>query len=44
MARDVHKTILSIVQTHGSLNVEQAEQYLTTLEEQHRYQKDVWII
>lgn len=42
MAKDVHDTLLEIVQTHGKLDAEQAEEYLSDLRANKRYQKDVY--
>ena len=42
MAHDVHKALLWIAESHG-YSTEQAEAYLSDLERQQRYQKDVWI-
>jgi sulfite reductase (NADPH) flavoprotein alpha-component len=42
MAKDVHNALIQIVQTHGKLDAEQAEEYLGTLRTNKRYQKDVY--
>jgi sulfite reductase (NADPH) flavoprotein alpha-component len=42
MAKDVHSALLEIVQRHGNLDLEQAEEYLTILRGNKRYQKDVY--
>lgn len=44
MAHDVHQTLLNIVIEKGSRDKEEAEIYLQGLEENHRYQKDVWVV
>lgn len=45
MAGDVHLALLEVVRAGlgADSTPEQARQYLEQLEEQHRYQKDVWI-
>ncbi len=42
MAKDVHAALLEVVQTHGGLNGDAAEEYLAALKEQKRYQRDVY--
>jgi sulfite reductase (NADPH) flavoprotein alpha-component len=42
MAKDVHETILHIVQTEGSLTEEQAKEYVDQLRKEKRYQRDVY--
>lgn len=42
MAKDVHNTLLQIIETEGGLSHEQAEEYLTNLQQQKRYQRDVY--
>ncbi len=42
MAKAVDKTLLQIVQTEGTMDVDKARIYLKQLKEQHRYQKDVY--
>lgn len=42
MARDVHQTLLEIIEIEGSMNREQAEEYLAGLQQQKRYQRDVY--
>jgi len=42
MAKDVHQTLVEIIQEHGKLSVEQAEDYLKSLRSNKRYQKDVY--
>lgn len=42
MAHDVHNTLLSIIQEEGAMSKEKAESYLANLQEQKRYQRDVY--
>lgn len=42
MAKDVHQTLVDIIQEHGKLSAEQAEDYLKSLRSNKRYQKDVY--
>lgn len=42
MAKDVHQTLVDIIQEHGKLTAEQAEDYLKSLRSNKRYQKDVY--
>ncbi|WEG12918.1 assimilatory sulfite reductase (NADPH) flavoprotein subunit [Pullulanibacillus sp. KACC 23026] len=42
MAKDVHETILSILEQEGGLSREEAEAYLTEMRKQKRYQRDVY--
>ncbi|MDQ0208837.1 assimilatory sulfite reductase (NADPH) flavoprotein subunit [Alkalicoccobacillus murimartini] len=42
MAHDVHSTLHSILQTEGGLSSDQAEAYLADLQQQKRYQRDVY--
>lgn len=42
MAKDVHQALVEIVSTQGDKTPEQAEQYLTQLRKDKRYQKDVY--
>ncbi|WP_079507458.1 assimilatory sulfite reductase (NADPH) flavoprotein subunit [Mesobacillus jeotgali] len=42
MAHDVQKTFIKIIQTEGSMPLEQAEAYLADLQQQKRYQRDVY--
>lgn len=42
MAHDVHQTLLEIIEKEGSLSREQAEVYLADLQQQKRYQRDVY--
>jgi len=42
MAKDVHQALLQIVQTHGGLSAEAADEYFEELRATKRYQKDVY--
>ncbi|MUT66972.1 assimilatory sulfite reductase (NADPH) flavoprotein subunit [Paenibacillus sp. NEAU-GSW1] len=42
MAHDVHGALLSIIEKQGGKNAEQAAAYLSGLQEQGRYQRDVY--
>lgn len=42
MAKDVHETLISIISKEGQLNYEDAENYLKELQQQKRYQRDVY--
>jgi sulfite reductase (NADPH) flavoprotein alpha-component len=42
MAKDVHQTLVEVIQEHGKLSAEQAEDYLKSLRSNKRYQKDVY--
>lgn len=42
MARDVHATLLTIIQDYGKMELRDAENYIISLENAFRYQKDVW--
>ena len=42
MARDVDGALLEIIQQHGGLSAEDADDYLTTLRSERRYQRDVY--
>lgn len=42
MAKDVHNTLLSIIEKEGNLSREQAEAYVADLQQQKRYQRDVY--
>lgn len=44
MAHDVHITLLKIAQCEGHLSEIEATAYFRTLEENCRYQKDVWVV
>lgn len=42
MAQDVHQTLLQIIQTEGQLSEDDAKTYVTHLQNQKRYQRDVY--
>lgn len=42
MAKDVHETLLTIIAEEGQLKREDAEQYIATMQQQKRYQRDVY--
>ncbi|WP_042457001.1 assimilatory sulfite reductase (NADPH) flavoprotein subunit [Neobacillus dielmonensis] len=42
MAHDVHQTLISIVEQEGNMTREQAETYIAELQQQKRYQRDVY--
>ncbi|MEK3937628.1 assimilatory sulfite reductase (NADPH) flavoprotein subunit [Sporosarcina sp. FSL W7-1349] len=42
MAKDVHAALISILEQEGSMSTEMAEAYLTKLQQQKRYQRDVY--
>jgi sulfite reductase (NADPH) flavoprotein alpha-component len=42
MAKDVHATLLAIVEQQGGMPIEAAEEYVHTLKEAHRYHRDVY--
>lgn len=42
MARDVHETLLTIIEEEGQLSREDAEQYVAAMQQQKRYQRDVY--
>ncbi|WMT27623.1 assimilatory sulfite reductase (NADPH) flavoprotein subunit [Bacillus aerius] len=42
MAHDVHNALLSIIQEEGAMSKEKAESYLANLQQQKRYQRDVY--
>jgi sulfite reductase (NADPH) flavoprotein alpha-component len=42
MAHDVHNTLLEIIQTEGCMTREEAEAYLADMQQQKRYQRDVY--
>ncbi|PLT27929.1 assimilatory sulfite reductase (NADPH) flavoprotein subunit [Peribacillus deserti] len=42
MAHDVHNTLLDIIEKEGSMSREQAIEYLADLQQQKRYQRDVY--
>ncbi|MMZ63868.1 Sulfite reductase [NADPH] flavoprotein alpha-component [compost metagenome] len=42
MAHDVHQALLTILEQEGGLSPEAAAEYLTSLQQQKRYQRDVY--
>ncbi|GED14168.1 assimilatory sulfite reductase (NADPH) flavoprotein subunit [Aneurinibacillus migulanus] len=42
MAYDVHNTLLAIIEKEGSMSREKAEDYLADMQQQKRYQRDVY--
>lgn len=42
MAHDVHNTLLAIIEKEGGMSREQAEEYLADMQQQKRYQRDVY--
>ncbi|WP_349432521.1 hypothetical protein Q9L42_007695 [Methylomarinum sp. Ch1-1] len=42
MARDVHETLLDLVEREGGMNRDTAEQYVKTLQKEKRYQRDIY--
>ncbi|MBN8251885.1 assimilatory sulfite reductase (NADPH) flavoprotein subunit [Priestia flexa] len=42
MAHDVHNTLIDIIEQEGNVSREQAEQYLADMQQQKRYQRDVY--
>ncbi len=42
MAKDVHNTLINIIETESQLNKEEAEQMLNNLRKEKRYQRDVY--
>ncbi|WP_066064435.1 assimilatory sulfite reductase (NADPH) flavoprotein subunit [Neobacillus soli] len=42
MAHDVHNTLLDIIEKEGNKNREEAEAYLAEMQQQKRYQRDVY--
>ncbi len=42
MAQDVHQTLIEIIEKEGSLSREEAEAYLADMQQQKRYQRDVY--
>lgn len=43
MAHDVHQALLSVLQSEGQMNLQKSVQYLKELEDNSRYEKDVWV-
>lgn len=42
MAKDVEQALLDVVSTHGSMDLEQADEFLSELRLEKRYQRDVY--
>jgi sulfite reductase (NADPH) flavoprotein alpha-component len=42
MAHDVHNTLLAILEKEGGMSSEQAKEYLADMQQQKRYQRDVY--
>jgi sulfite reductase (NADPH) flavoprotein alpha-component len=42
MAKDVHSTLCTIVETEGSMPPDKVQEYVALLKEQHRYHRDVY--
>ncbi|WP_110928708.1 assimilatory sulfite reductase (NADPH) flavoprotein subunit [Bacillus massiliglaciei] len=42
MAHDVHHTLIAIIEKEGSMSREEAERYLAEMQQQKRYQRDVY--
>lgn len=42
MAKDVHHTIIEIIKKEGNMSLESAEEFLNQLQQQKRYQRDVY--
>lgn len=42
MAHDVHQTLIDIIEKEGSMSREEAEAYLANMQQQKRYQRDVY--
>ena len=42
MAHDVHQTLLTILQKEGNMSLEKAEEYIADLQQNKRYQRDVY--
>ncbi len=42
MGKDVHAALTDIVAEHGALDAESARDYLTTLQTEGRYSRDVY--
>lgn len=42
MAHDVHNTLLQIIENEGGMSRENAEEYLADMQQQKRYQRDVY--
>ncbi|WP_423802460.1 assimilatory sulfite reductase (NADPH) flavoprotein subunit [Neobacillus sp. SAB-20_R2A] len=42
MAHDVHNTLIEIIEKEGNMSREKAEEYITEMQQQKRYQRDVY--
>jgi sulfite reductase (NADPH) flavoprotein alpha-component len=42
MAHDVHNALLTIIEREGAMSADEAAAYLTTMQQQNRYQRDVY--
>ncbi|WP_053363130.1 assimilatory sulfite reductase (NADPH) flavoprotein subunit [Bacillus sp. FJAT-27251] len=42
MAHDVHHTLLEIIASEGGMSLDRAEEYLAAMQQQKRYQRDVY--
>jgi sulfite reductase (NADPH) flavoprotein alpha-component len=42
MAKDVHETLISVIEKEGSMSRDEAEAYLKDMQKQGRYQRDVY--
>ena len=42
MAKDVEAALLDVIAQEGKLSADEAEEYLNTLREEKRYQRDVY--
>ncbi|HEO8420118.1 assimilatory sulfite reductase (NADPH) flavoprotein subunit [Niallia sp. FSL W8-0635] len=42
MAHDVHQTLLAIIQKEGQMSLEKAEEYVAAMNQNKRYQRDVY--
>ncbi|WP_394235198.1 assimilatory sulfite reductase (NADPH) flavoprotein subunit [Niallia oryzisoli] len=42
MAHDVHQTLIEIIEKEGAMSREKAEEYLANMQQQKRYQRDVY--
>jgi sulfite reductase (NADPH) flavoprotein alpha-component len=42
MAKDVHNTLIEVIVKEGAMSHEEAEAYLSDMQKQGRYQRDVY--
>jgi sulfite reductase (NADPH) flavoprotein alpha-component len=42
MAHDVHNTLIEIIEKEGNMSREKAEEYIAEMQQQKRYQRDVY--